>query len=63
MKSETDIIQCDCGCTHFTVSRDGLIECAECGHPTDGLIAIEKDVHKELGKRGVKIIDKEAFAH
>lgn len=63
MKSETDIIQCECGCTQFTVSRDGLIECAECGHPTDGHVAVEVDVRKALAKHGVKIIDQEAYAH
>jgi len=65
-KSETDIIQCECGCTHFTIARDGLIECAECGHPTDGHVAVEADVRTLVLARGVAITikhDPDSYAH
>lgn len=62
-KSDDDIIQCECGCTTFTIARDGLIECADCGHPTDGHLAVETDVRKALTKHGVEIIDRESYAH
>jgi len=54
--SEDDLIQCECGCIEFTVSRDGLIECAECRHPTDGHMAMEIDVKTYCKVHGVKIV-------
>lgn len=61
--SEDDIIECECGSSHFYISRDGLIECTACGHPTDDLMAIRADVHETMKRRGVEIVEPESYAH
>lgn len=54
--SEDDILQCECGCTSFHVARDGLIECADCGHPNANHLAVKADVDASLAARGVRVI-------
>lgn len=61
--SEDDLAQCECGCIEFTIARDGLIECVECRHPLDNLMAKPARVRDELTRRGVKIIEPEHYVH
>ncbi|MEQ1670123.1 MAG: hypothetical protein ABL893_04615 [Hyphomicrobium sp.] len=55
MSSSDDILQCDCGCIVFTISRDGLIECGRCRAPTAGLIATPEDVPAYIEAKGINI--------
>lgn len=61
--SEDDILQCECGSIHWTIARDGLIECAECKHPNGDHIAGPANVTSYLQENGVEIIDPEVHAH
>lgn len=61
--SEDDILQCECGSIHWTIARDGLIECAECKHPNGERMATHSNVVAALKWRNVEIIDPEVHAH
>ncbi len=56
MKYDCDILKCACGCTTFTVARDGLIECSACYAPTANHMATKANVRAEIKSRRVKII-------
>lgn len=32
----SDVWQCECGCCEFHLRRDGDVECARCGAPSNG---------------------------
>ena len=60
--SADDIQQCECGSTHYRICRDGVLECAECGHPDGDRMAVKRDLRKWAKKNGVKIKPAEARA-
>jgi len=51
--SDDDLLTCECGCTHWIVARDGLIECVDCGSPTADRMALPADVMDNLRARGL----------
>jgi hypothetical protein len=61
--SADDVIECACGSTSFNVRRDGLLECVECRHPVEDMMAYQADVRGFLVELGVMIADGDVSIH